>query len=66
MEIMFPRQANSVFVRMPQKVLDGLHQRGWHFYTFIGAGGARLMCSWATTDEDVESLIRDAAELASP
>lgn len=63
MEIMFPRQANSVFVRMPQLLLDGLHQRGWHFYTFIGAGGARLMCSWATTNEDIDAFIHDAREL---
>ena len=63
MEIMFPRQANSVFVRMPQAVLDGLHRQGWHFYTFIGAGGARLMCSWATRDEDIDAFIHDAREL---
>ena len=27
---------------------------------FIG-GGARFMCSWKTTDEDVAALLKDAA-----
>lgn len=31
---------------------------GWTFYTFIG-GGARFMCSWATTEEAVDHLAHD-------
>ncbi|MEA2102756.1 MAG: low specificity L-threonine aldolase [Thermodesulfobacteriota bacterium] len=58
-EIMFPRQANSVFVRMPQAVIDAQHDKGWKFYTFIGAGGARLMCSWDTTQETIKRFISD-------
>jgi threonine aldolase len=64
-ELMFPRQANSVFVKMPELLLNGLKEKGWHFYSFIGAGGARLMCSWATTDDDINSLVSDAAALAA-
>lgn len=64
-ELMFPRQANSVFVKMPESLLNGLKEKGWHFYSFIGAGGARLMCSWATTDADINSLVSDAAALAA-
>ncbi|QDU61711.1 Low specificity L-threonine aldolase [Planctomycetes bacterium Pan216] len=63
-EIMFPRQANAVFVQLPESLREGLWERGWRFYTFIGAGGARLMCSWDTTDEDVDALTRDVRELA--
>ena len=63
LEIMFPRQANSVFVRMPHALLDGLHRRGWHFYSFIGAGGARLMCSWATSDDDINAFMQDVDAL---
>jgi threonine aldolase len=62
-KIMFPRQANSVFVKMPPAVADALTQRGWVFYTFIGVGGTRFMCSWDTTEEDIAALaadIRDA------
>lgn len=58
-EIMFPRQANSVFVRLPERVIEAMHARGWLFYTFIGVGGARLMCSWDTTPERVDALVAD-------
>lgn len=64
-ELMFPRQANSVFIRMPPQLHDGLKARGWRFYTFIGAGGARLSCSWSTSREDIEAFIADAAELCT-
>jgi threonine aldolase len=63
-EIMFPVQANSVFVRFKPQVADGLHEQGWQFYDFIGAGGSRLMCSWDTTEEDVSRLTRDIAALS--
>jgi threonine aldolase len=64
-ELMFPRQANSVFVRMPPTLLNGLQGLGWRFYSFIGAGGARLMCSWATTRDEIEAFVSDAAELTA-
>jgi threonine aldolase len=63
-EIMFPVQANAVFVSMPQALIESLHQLGWHFYSFIGAGGARLMCSWATEESDIEALMEDIQSLA--
>jgi len=58
-EIMFPRQANSVFVRLPEAAAEALHKRGWLFYSFIGVGGARLMCSWDTADSDVDDFLTD-------
>lgn len=64
-ELMFPRQANSVFVRMPAHLIHGLTERGWRFYSFIGAGGVRLMCSWATSRDDIDAFINDAAVLAA-
>lgn len=54
--IMYPRQANSVFVQLPERAADALREAGWRFYTFIGSGGARFMCSWQTTEEDVRLL----------
>jgi len=54
--IMYPRQANSVFVEMPEIAVNRLRAAGWHFYSFIGSGGARFMCSWQTTREDVFQL----------
>lgn len=59
LDIMFPREANSVFVRMPVPVIESLHNKGWHFYTFIGVGGARLMCSWDTKQETISTFIDD-------
>jgi threonine aldolase len=61
-KILFPRQANAVFAELPPPVIDGLRQRGWKFYTFIGAGGCRLMCAWDTTETDVEAFAKDLAQ----
>jgi threonine aldolase len=58
-EILHPRQANSVFARFPQQATDELYRRGWKFYQFIGSGGARLMCTWDTSEEDVRALVAD-------
>jgi len=63
--LLFPVEANGVFVDLPQTVQDGLRERGWRFYTFIAAGGARLMCSWDTTPESVDALLADLRELSS-
>jgi len=54
--ILYPRHVNAVFVDMPRRVFDGLHERGWHFYTDVGPHGARLMCSWDSTPDDVEAF----------
>jgi threonine aldolase len=62
--ILYPRHVNALFVDMPRRVFDGLHERGWHFYTDVGPHGARLMCSWDSTAEDVEAFARDVADLA--
>ncbi|MDH7599053.1 MAG: low specificity L-threonine aldolase [Sedimentisphaerales bacterium] len=61
-EVIMPRQANSVFVRMPEDVVTQMHRKGWRFYTFIGAGGARLMCSWDTTEEAINAFVADLKE----
>jgi threonine aldolase len=62
-EFLSTRQVNSVFLKLPPTVADELRARGWMFYTFIGAGGARFMCSWDTTEEDVDQLAADLREL---
>jgi threonine aldolase len=58
-QMLMPRQANSVFVKIPEEVSARLKARGWHYYTFIGAGGARLMCSWCTTEEMIDLFVED-------
>ena len=55
-----PTEANGVFVEITPAVAVALGARGWHFYRFIGEHGHRLMCSWATTEEQI---IRFTADL---
>jgi threonine aldolase len=57
-------QANSVFVSMPIAWQQSLREMGWLFYNFIGAGGVRLMCSWDTTNDDIDALVRDISRVA--
>ena len=59
-EIPYPVQSNAVFARIPDPVVRGLHGRGWKFYTNVGGWEeARLMCSWDTTEEDVDAFAAD-------
>lgn len=62
-ELLFPSQANSVFANFPEHALTALHARGWTFYTFIGAGGARFVCSWNTTTDLLDGLLADIREV---
>ena len=64
-KLLFPRQANSVFAELPETVRAGMRERGWFFYTFIGRGGCRMMCSWDTTEDDVRAFLSDLAELSA-
>ena len=59
LKILFPRQANSVFVELPTSAIEQMWQRGWMFYNFIGKGGCRLMCAWDTTETDVAEFVAD-------
>jgi threonine aldolase len=66
LELMFPVEANAVFLKAPDAVLDSLRQHGWRFYTFIG-GGARFMFAWDANPARVDELASDlkaAAEAA--
>jgi threonine aldolase len=64
-EVLGRREANAVFVRLAEPLAQGLRARGWRFYDFIGSGGCRFMCSWATTDADIDALLDDARTLAA-
>ena len=58
-EFMFPREVNSVFVKMPERVIKALREKSWHFYTFIGVGGVRFVCAWDTTKARIDELVSD-------
>ena len=64
-EVMFPRQANVVFIKLPQSVAEELTAKGWKFYNFIGRGGYRLMCSWDTKPETVDLFAKDIEQAFS-
>ena len=44
-------------------MINGLWERGWMFYNFIGKGGCRLMCAWDTTESDVDAFVSDLKTL---
>ena len=58
-ELLAPVQANGVFVKFPEHLDTQLRKAGWHYYPFIAEGGVRLMCSWSTTDADIDALLED-------
>jgi len=58
--ISYPVETNAVFAKIPQNIVDAMHERGWKFYTHVGrTDEARLMCSWDTTEQDVDDFARD-------
>ncbi len=61
----FPVETNAVFVSMPDELANALHARGWKFYTNVGFDYARLMCSWDTAEEDVDTFIGDVRNLTA-
>jgi threonine aldolase len=60
-----PVEANAVFVELPPALATTLRARGWTFYSFIGAHGYRLMCSWATRAETIDAFLDDARAAAT-
>ncbi len=59
----YPCEANAVFAVMPERVTDGLREKGWYFYNFIASGCNRFMCSWNTEEEAVKALVEDVKKL---
>ena len=59
-QVAFPRQANAVFALLPAVAAEAVAARGWRFYNDVGPGGAaRLMCSWDSTEADVDAFVGD-------
>jgi threonine aldolase len=54
-------EANAVFADIPVPVQAALRAKGWHFYTFLGDTGCRLMCAWDTEPETVDRFADDLA-----
>jgi threonine aldolase len=63
MRILYPVQANAVFVEMPSHWSQALKQRGWHWYQV--AGGERFMCSWDTEEADIGAFVTDLRAISA-
>jgi threonine aldolase len=57
--ILFPVEANAVFVDLAPEVQERLRSKGWRFYTFLGERTCRLMCAWDTAPETVDRFAAD-------
>ena len=59
-ELAYPVQANGVFATLPGEAIERLRDAlpaALPFYVWDEAAGTiRLMCSWDTTEEDVDGL----------
>lgn len=56
-EVMYPVEANSVFVKLPNKVWNALLE-DYFFYLWDEANDVvRWMCSFDTTEEDIHNLV---------
>jgi threonine aldolase len=56
-EISYPVQANAVFARLPHEVTERLLKRYRFYYWNEAAGEVRWMCSFDTTEEDVDGFL---------
>jgi threonine aldolase len=63
-KLAFPRQANALFLPLPNEVAEQLHARGWQFLKFVEPDIHRLMCSWATTETEIEEFVADLRQVS--
>lgn len=60
----YPVQANGVFPALPPAVAAALHER-FHFYDWPAQPGmVRFVCSWDTTEDEIDALVAVAVEHA--
>jgi len=58
-QLAFPREANALFLHLPNEIAEQLRRRGWQFLKFVEPDIYRLMCSWATTETEIEEFVAD-------
>lgn len=61
-ELTHPVQANSVFAVLPSHIVEGLRERFGFYDWDRRVGDVRLVCSWDTTLDDVESFVAAARQ----
>jgi threonine aldolase len=62
---LLPIESNAVYLKLSDFFANRLSAAGWNFYKMVEPNVYRLMCSWATTDEQIDQLVRQLAEIAS-
>ena len=62
--LLFPCEANSVFLAIEPPLAESLAGRGWQMAAMPNKT-TRLVCSWDTRDADIEELLQDFRELIS-
>jgi threonine aldolase len=65
LDLVFPVDANAVFVRLKKELARDLQASGWHFYKFLEPDIYRLMCSWSTTDKAISDFMADIIAIKS-
>lgn len=55
-ELVYPTQANAVFVKLPDGVADKVREHTY-FYDWDNAGTVRFVCSFDTTEQHIDDLI---------
>ncbi|PZR71840.1 MAG: threonine aldolase [Chthoniobacterales bacterium] len=58
----FPCEVSAIFFSMPDALVTQLQERGWRFYKFIEPDIYRLMCSWSSTEKEIDDFVADVKE----
>ena len=58
----YPTQSNGVFARLPEGVADAVREAFFFYDWDAAAGEVRWMCTWDTTEADVDALAEAVRE----
>lgn len=61
-----PVEANAVFFIIPREIVNALRERYFFYEWDDSIGEMRLVCSWDTSDEDIDAFIGCLRKLAIP
>jgi len=64
--VAYPVQANAVFVRVPPAVASALAEQFWCQTFVVPERLVRLMCSWDTTNDDLDRVIASSQVNSRP
>jgi threonine aldolase len=66
-ELLFPADANMVFAKLPNTMIEGLRANGFEFYDWPGEERSviRLVTAFNTTKEDAQAYVAQARRLSN-